>query len=71
MCPLRPAADPPMATERRSSSSCDDERHVEGVLQLAELPGAPVLLTAPGVGYRLLDERTDEIDELVIERSGS
>jgi two-component system, OmpR family, KDP operon response regulator KdpE len=38
--------------------------------KLAELPGAPVLLTAPGVGYRLLDERTDEVDELVIERSG-
>ena len=39
--------------------------------KLAEQPGAPVLLTAPGVGYRLLDQRTEEVDELVIEQSGS
>ena len=39
--------------------------------KLAERPGAPVLLTAPGVGYRLLDERTEEVDELVIEQSGT
>ncbi|MGZ4727644.1 MAG: response regulator transcription factor [Acidimicrobiales bacterium] len=34
--------------------------------KLAELPGAPVLMTAPGVGYRLLDEPTTEVDGVAI-----
>ena len=33
--------------------------------KLAEQPGAPVLLTAPGVGYRLLDEPEINADDLV------
>ena len=37
--------------------------------KLAEVPGAPVLLTAPGVGYRLLDERSPDVEGLAVEPS--
>jgi DNA-binding response OmpR family regulator len=32
--------------------------------KLAERPGAPALVTAPGVGYRLLDAPARELDEM-------
>jgi len=37
--------------------------------KLAELPGSPVLMTAPGVGYRLLDDPDADVDGLAVELS--
>jgi len=38
--------------------------------KLAEHPGAPTLLTAPGVGYRLLDDPSIDADEILAADAG-